>query len=59
MITGEGISIINHKKKISQCGINYIKLTHNLHSVVNQFNSHEARDLFFLAQLLILSILPQ
>jgi len=34
------------QEKVLQCGINYIKLTHNLHSIVNQFNGHEARSIF-------------
>lgn len=29
------------QEKVSQCGINYIKLLHNLHSVANRLNGYE------------------
>lgn len=32
------------QEKMSQCDINYIKLLHYLHSVVDQFNGHEGQD---------------
>ena len=38
-----GVFHYKSSKKVLQCGINYIKLLHYLHSVANRYNGLEGR----------------